>query len=246
MINPRTLTNMKKALVQAIAVATLAILPATAQAVPIVGTLDLIGGVRVTADQIDWLPEGGGTGTALILGTSNGYFTALSGDTAIELDLTGLPVGVQIGTGVPGFQTFPGTDLPGLNFILDIIVSCGQSSMDPEDECVLGEDSAFRFDEDTEGTTVIMNFRGRVIDSNNPGEVSTFSAKYDATFTGLTPSEILDAITFQGFIETGYSARKITVAEPREVPEIPEPATLLTFGAGTALLAAARRRRAKK
>ena len=237
---------MKKALVQAIAVATLAILPATAQAVPIVGTLDLIGGVRVTADQIDWLPEGGGTGTALILGTSNGYFTALSGDTAIELDLTGLPVGVQIGTGVPGFQTFPGTDLPGLNFILDIIVSCGQSSMDPEDECVLGEDSAFRFDEDTEGTTVIMNFRGRVIDSNNPGEVSTFSAKYDATFTGLTPSEILDAITFQGFIETGYSARKITVAEPREVPEIPEPATLLTFGAGTALLAAARRRRAKK
>ena len=39
---------MKKALFQAIAVATLAILPATAQAVPIVGTLDLTGAVRVT------------------------------------------------------------------------------------------------------------------------------------------------------------------------------------------------------
>lgn len=243
MINPRTLTNMKKALVQAIAVATLVILPATAQAVPIVGTLDLIGGVRVTADQIDWLPEGGGTGTALILGTSNGYFTALSGDTAIELDLTGLPVGVQIGTGVPGFQTFPGTDLPGLNFILDIIVSCGQSSMDPDEECVLGEDSAFRFDEDTEGTTVIMNFRGRVIDANNPGEVSTFTAKYDATFTGLSPEEILTIIGTQGFIETGYSARKIAVDVPTPREPIPEPATLLTFGAGTALLAAARRRK---
>ena len=243
MINPRTLTNMKKALVQAIAVATLVILPATAQAVPIVGTLDLIGGVRVTADTIDWLPVEGGTGTALILGTSNGYFSVLSGDTAIEMDLSGLPVGVTLGTGIPGFQTFPGTDLPGLNFILDIIVSCGQSSMDPDEECVLGEDSAFRFDEDTEGTTVIMNFRGRVIDANNPGEVSTFTAKYDATFTGLSPEEILTIIGTQGFIETGYSARKIAVDVPTPREPIPEPATLLTFGGGTALLAAARRRK---
>ncbi len=245
MNNLRTLTNMKKALFRAMAVAVLAILPATAQAVPIVGTLDLTGSVRVTANSIDWLPAGGGTGLALISGTSDGYFAPLGGFLATELDLLGLPVGVQLGAGVPGFQTFPNTPLPGLNFILDIILSCGQTSLDPADECAAGLDSPFRFDEDTEGTTVIINFRGRVIDPlGAPGEISTFSAKFDATFTGLSPQDILDALEGpEGEIFSPYSARKITVDQ---VQEVPEPATLLTFGAGTALLAAHRRRRAKK
>jgi hypothetical protein len=235
---------MKKALFRAMAVAVLAILPATAQAVPIVGTLDLTGAVRVTANSIDWLPAGGGTGLALISGTSDGYFAPLGGFLATELDLLGLPVGVQLGSGIPGFQTFPNTPLPGLNFILDIILSCGQASLDPADECDAGLNSPFRFDQDTEGTTVIINFRGRVIDPiGAPGEISTFTAKFDATFTGLTPAQILAALSGVGEIFSPYSARKITVDQ---VQEVPEPATLLTFGAGTALLAAHRRRRAKK
>ena len=245
MSDSRTLTNMKKAIFLAIAVASLAILPATAQAVPIVGTLDLTGGVRVTATAIDWLPAGGGTGLALIGDTSDGYFEVLGGFHATELDLAGVPVGVQLGPGLPGFETFPDTPLPGLNFILDIILSCGQASLDPEDECVAGTESPFRFDQDTEGTTVVINFRGRVIDPiGAPGEESTFSAKFDATFTGLTPEEIIGALEAQGFIDSPYSARKITVDIPTQA--IPEPATLLTFGAGTALLAEHRRRRAKK
>lgn len=245
MNNVRTQTNMKKAIFRALAVATLATLPATAQAVPIVGTLDLTGSVRVTATSIDWLPQGGGTGLAAIQPTSNGYFAPLAGGfMATELDLIGLPVGVQLGPGIPNFETFPGTPLPGLNFILDIIVSCGQSSLDPADECVAGLNSPFRFDEDSEGTTVIINFRGRVIDPiGAPGEVSTFSAKFDATFTGLTPVQILTALQTNGEIFSPYSAQKVTVDQ---VQTVPEPATLLTFGAGTALLAAHRRRRAKK
>ena len=46
--------------------------------------------------------------------------------------------------------------------------------MFPAKQCDAGVNSPFRFDEDTEGTTVIINFRGRVIDTNNPGEISTF------------------------------------------------------------------------
>jgi hypothetical protein len=246
MNNLRTLTNMKKALFRAMAVAVLAILPATAQAVPIVGTLDLTGAVRVDVDgTIDWLPEGGPDGLAIVQPTSTGYFAPLGNTLAHELDLAGLPVGVQLGAGIPNFETFEA--MPGLNFILDMIVSCGQSSLDPDNECVAGEDSPFRFDQDTEGTTVILNFRGRVINPLDPtvgGDVSTFSAKFDATFTGLTPTEILTLLTTNGEIFSPYSARKVTVAPP--VTEVPEPATLLTFGAGTALLAAHRRRRAKK
>lgn len=237
---------MKKALFRTMAVATLAILPATAQAVPIVGTLDLTGVVRVTADSIDWAPPfGEGFGLAPIQPTSSGYFAPLGGFLARELDLVGIPVGVQLGDGIANFETFPDTPLPGLNFILDIILSCGQASLDPADECDAGLDSPFRFDQDTEGTTVIINFRGRVIDPiGAPGEMSTFNAKFDATFTGATPAQILGLLESQGFVDSPYSARKITVDIPSQ--EVPEPATMLTFGAGTALLAAHRRRRAKK
>ena len=245
MNNLRTLTTMKKAIIAAMAVASLAILPATAQAVPIVGTLDLTGAVRVTATSIDWMPPvDGGFGFAIVQPTSNGYFAPLGNTLARELDLVNVPVGVQLG-GIPDFETFPDTPLPGLNFILDIILSCGQASLNPAAECAAGLDSPFRFDQDTEGTTVIINFRGRVIDPiGAPGEVSTFNAKFDATFTGLTPAQILGVLEAQGFIDSPYSARKITVDIPSQ--EVPEPATMLTFGAGTALLAAHRRRRAKK
>jgi len=245
MNNLRTLTHMRKALFLALAVATLAILPATAQAVPIVGTLDLTGSVRVTADSIDWLPEGLGVGVAQVQPTTDGYFAPLIGSQALELDLVGLPVGVQLngGAGIPGFETFPDSPLPGLNFILDVIVSCEQAALHPEFECQAGLDSPFRFDEDTNGTTVVINFLGRVVDAANPGEMSTFSAKFDATFVGLTPEEILAIISRDGEIFSPYSAQKITTDIPTQVPE---PATMLTFGAGTALLAAHRRRRAKK
>jgi len=245
MATSRTVTNMKKAIFRAMAVAVLAILPATAQAVPIVGTLDLVGSVRVTATSIDWLPVDTGFGFGIVQPTSSGYFASLGGFFVQEMDLVGLPVGVPLngGAGIENFETFPNSPLPGLNFILDVILSCEQSSLNTADECDAGLDSPFRFDQDIEGTTVIINFRGHVVDSNNPGEVSTFSAKFDATFVGLTPEQILTIITEQGQIFSPYSAQKITTDIPTEIPE---PATLLTFGAGTALLAAHRRRRAKK
>ena len=93
---------------------------------------------------------------------------------------------------------------------------------------------------------IIINFEGRVVDANNPGEQATFSAKFDATFLGQTAAQILDTIFGvgqPGFIVSPYSAQK---AVTDDISTVPEPATLLTFGTGTALLAAHRRRRAKK
>ena len=234
--------NMKSIILRAIAVATLAILPATAQAVPIVGSIDLTGAVRITPTSIDWLPAGGGVGFAVV-DTATDYFVPLIGDIGQELDLDGVPVGVSLGDGLSGFQTFPFGAMPGLNFVLDMIVSCEQASIDPATQCDAGLDSAFRFDQDAFGTTVVMNFVGRVFDDANPSEIGNFIAKFDATFTGQTPEEILQAFIDNGEITTVYSARKLVV---EQVQTVPEPATLLTFGAGTALLAAHRRRRAKK
>jgi hypothetical protein len=236
---------MKKAILTAIAAATLTIVPATAQAVPIVGSIDLVGSVRITGDTIDWLTgglPGGPTGEAFVL-ASSGYFDGLGfGSGATELDLSGIPIGVS-GQLVDGFETFE--DMPGVNFILDTILSCGQSSLNPAVECLLGPASAFAFVQDQQGTVVVMNFNGFVVDSDNPDPdaVATFDAKFSATFLGKTPLDILVAFQTQGFIDAPYSAQKITAEIPTEVPE---PATMLTFGAGTALLAAHRRRRAKK
>ena len=92
-----------------------------------------------------------------------------------------------------------------------------------------------------------MNFRGRVIDPiGAPGELSTFSAKFDATFTGLTPQDILDAVRCERRNLHGLLRAEGHRTGEQPPPTIPEPATMLTFGAGTALLAVHRRRRAKK
>src|SRR5436190_20137274 len=99
----RTLTHMKKAIFTAIAVASLAILPATAQAVPIVGTLDLTGAVRVTPTSIDWLPQDNGFGLARVEATSTGYFAPLANTLIVEQDLVGVPVGVT-GLNVQKFE----------------------------------------------------------------------------------------------------------------------------------------------
>ena len=52
------LLSPRKTILRAMAVAALAILPATAQAAPIVGTLDLTGAIRVSPNSIDFRPTG--------------------------------------------------------------------------------------------------------------------------------------------------------------------------------------------
>jgi hypothetical protein len=90
-------------------------------------------------------------------------------------------------------------------------------------------------------TTVIMNTRGSVTDSNNPGEVSNWVGQFTAQFPALTPQQLINQLVAEGFIDTSFSASKVATAQSQ--PVVPEPTTMLTLGTGSALLAWRRRRK---
>jgi len=67
---------------------------------------------------------------------------------------------------------------------------------------------------------------------------------WTAQFPGYTAADVFNLIEGSPYyVQTSFSATKITLYNP---PGVPEPATLLLFGTGSALLAAGARRRAKK
>lgn len=233
--------EMRRAILVALAIASVtSVIPARAEAVPIEGTLDIAGAVRVTsAGMIDWVaPVGGGFGTPAVQITSTGYFVPLIGSNAREADLNAVafPAGPP-GTfaSFSGFETFPGTTLPGLNFALTRIDMC-------EVGCGFGFAPQFNVLFTGGNTSVIMNTRGTVTDSNNPGEVSNWVGQFTAQFPATTPQQLINQLVAEGFIDTSFSASKVARAQSQP-PAVPEPATLLTFGTGTALLAWRRRRK---
>jgi hypothetical protein len=241
MNNLRTLTNMKKAILTAMAVASLAILPATAQAVPIAGDLNLSGRVTVDATTINWLELGGFlTDNEFLVLDGTGYFDALDvtpGD-ALDLDSTLYPTGTPIS--LANFLTFDAN--PGLNFELQLIAQCDPTA------CLFPGTPFNAYETTVDGivrTTVELAMRGEVTDSGNPGESAQWIGTWSNAFIGVTIADLQAAFApgGPGFITAPYAA-DLTVTT--NVTEVPEPATLLTFGAGTALMAAHRRRRAKK
>jgi hypothetical protein len=237
---------LKKAIFSALAVVSLAILPTTAQAVPIAGDLTLAGAVTVTATDINFL-ESFGSNEFIVIpdpGPAD-YFTFLSGTFGDALDLNYLaqPVGPGGFTPLQNFLTFDAD--PGLSFTLEAIAAC-----DPATCFFPGTPfNIFQTFNDTTGdfdTTVQMALRGTVQDTTGPngtGEISTFAASYTATFQGQTIAEVMADFNADNQIDAPYSAEITAQIVPTAIPE---PATLLTFGAGTALLAAHRRRRAKQ
>jgi len=245
MTHSRSLTNVKKTFLLALAVATLAILPATAQAVPIAGDLRLGGTVRVTNTDIDWQAvDGFGNEFVVLPSTAGDYFDFLNLSFGDALDLNTLlqPVGPAGFPPLANFLTFDAD--PGLSFTLTGIASC-----DPATCFVPGTAfNAFQTFNNTSGvfdTTVQMSVRGTVQDVTGPngtGEVSNFTGSYTATFTGQSIASVLADFLADNEINAGYDA-EFVVSIPSQIPE---PATLLTFGAGTALMAAHRRRKAKK
>ena len=209
--------------------------------------MELTGALRLTLNSIDFLPMGIGTGFAQVQPTSIGYFAPLGGFTAQELDLIGLPVGVQLGgnggLGLLGFETFQGSPLPGLSFILDMIVSCGQASLNPVDECDAGLNSQFQFDEDALGTSLILNFSGRVVDTDKSRRTEHVHSEIRRElYRADTATDPRSARPNRRNFYALLGPKGIRLG----VQAVPEPATLLTFGAGTVLLAAHRRRGARE
>jgi len=242
---------VKKLIFMGIVVAVLTILPTSAQAVPIAGDLSISGTVRVTTTMIDWLPIDSSGNEFIVLPDPDpvlgDYFTFLNlsfGDAA-DLSISAQPPGPGgfPGGPLPNFLTFDGDT--GLSFTLNTIAAC-----DPGTCFFPGTPfSAFQTLNETTGiydTTVQMAMTGTVRDTTGPngtGEISNWAGSWTATFQGQTIAELQTQLATTGEIPAGYDA-ELNVSI-RQISEVPEPATLLTFGTGTALLAAHRRRRAK-
>jgi hypothetical protein len=229
--------NVKHTLFSALAVASLTILPTTAQAVPISGELNLSGRVTVDATTITWLDLGGAGGTwdFHVLDGEGGFalWDATYGE-ALDLDAAAQPVGVPIS--LPNFLTFSAD--PTVTFELTYIAPCDAA------DCLF-PNTPFNAYEQTIGgvtrTTVELAMSGIV--TNALGEQSFWTGTWANAFDRTTIAQLQAAFGEggPGFITAPY-ATDITV----EATAVPEPMTLLTFGAGTAVLAAHRRRRAKK
>ena len=223
-------------------------------AAPIAGTLTIQGSVVVSATTIDWIPDGPTDGTFTTKDPGTGYFS-----TIFSADVFN-PNGGFIEDLTPGYpipnagflDDFQGVTLPAeyddLSFTLEDVVLPGveecqaDTDYDTGDTCRLG---FFILTQNDNSVGASLEVLGSFVDLTYGDDGSLNNAKGQFSDTLTEPEfdtirEIVDIIdTPGGSIRTGWTATFI--ATP-----IPEPATLLTFGLGTALVAAHRRRRAKK
>lgn len=116
----------------------------------------------------------------------------------------------------------------------------------------------FFFVEQAGSTSVTIFLFGTAFDTVTPGLVSNWSAVISAQYVGWTIDELFNCLTTGSAGGNGTPSPCAIYGDGFALPNntwsgtfvaqaaaIPEPATLLTFGLGTALLAAHRRRRAK-
>ena len=238
---------MRKLLVLGIGMLSLALLPQSSEAGAITGTLDIAGAIRVTtAGTIDFGNNGAAAGLMNVTNTTtlqNGGGGFLNFGTVLDKDLTaaGQPTG-----GFAPLDLFESgmTADPTINFVLTDILSCVQVS--GAASCPFGDlTSPFAFAQAAFSVTVTMVMSGTVFSSLTPALVSDWGGTFTAQFPGtaanpVTVAGLLAQFLADGFIDTSVSASKITAVQA----QVPEPATLLTFGVGSGLLALRRRRKA--
>lgn len=239
-----------------------------ASAAQITGSLNIGGSVAVGIQRLDWRPPtDGGNGIFVTVTPGTGYFSAIVNPNpltpygGLSKDLTVGPTGggythVDIGgfaTPVASYMSaFTAPGYGGLFFDLESVEAptappC-TGGEGPNTVCSV---TAFTITTslDNRSSTIVMNITGFFEDSTIVGSRNHYSGLY-TTQVNLTTQQIEDILTIPGQhdptcvpgdnnkICASYSANFVPNA-------VPEPTTMLTFGAG-ALMALRRRRAAKK
>ena len=211
-------------------------------AAPIVGTLNLTGNVTVTATTIDWSSADGIANLAKV-GAADGYFEHLEdlGITpsyASSVDLTA-PTVFPVDDFLRDFHENPDvvSESDNLTFDLDTIVApTAPPCTGLEAENVACSFGVFTLTQTPGGNVdVRMDITGTWEDPQFDDTPAT--GIYTTQLANTNIATILATIIGGGSINADYSA---------QITSVPEPATLLTFGAGSLVLAAHRRRRAQK
>jgi hypothetical protein len=225
-------------------------LAAPMSAAPITGKLNFTGSVRVSSSEIDWLPLNTGEGVIFTTAPGTEYFSAIYDSTfttpyegdSIDLSGQSLPLAEFLNDFEENPIEVP-SEYDNLSFTLTEIVAptappcTGGEGINVD--CSLG---VFTLKQTEEGVAVNFSVEGFFVDPQFT-DPNFASGVYTTQLIGDEEDTIAEIIAIldnpTGSITSSFSATYTASA-------IPEPATLLTFGAGSVLLAAHRRRRAKK
>jgi len=241
---------MRRFLVVSMVILGLGALPKAADAGVITGDLQITGAVEVGADFANWF-QGIVAGAGVNPNIWNITGSSIQDD---GVDVTALQFPKTIHeTNLSAVTTPPGEDisvdlfeyaldptLPVVDFVLNYVLTCPE--LGALYTCV--GFSPFGFIQNLNGsTTIALSMRGVVFDTATPTIQSLWSGLWTTNvniplFGG--PGTIQGIIEGGGTILNSASATKITTFQA-----VPEPATLLTFGAAMAFLVAHRRRQAK-
>jgi hypothetical protein len=234
---------------------------ATASAAPIVGQFNIAGGavltpVAGTGYTLDFVPPvQGGSGTWGSTFPATGYFTPIHPNVALPTGFSSvtikdttdqavaappftlIPTGVA--TSVPNFlNTF--TAIPGLHFDLTLLLASSApictGAEGLNQDCRPSASSPFTLTQRASGVDATYSVQGFF---RNGADEGFGGGTFTSQFFGATIGSILAQLAAGQSIQASASANFASAA-------VPEPATLLTFGVGSGLLALRRRRKAQQ